>query len=107
MPVAVTVFILIVAFVAGSMIYVYRFRGQERYKSVGEYWRKGWPIFSPLNCLLYLFTEKRARARELKKTNRRQYQMIKYSVNTLLALALCGVVLGGVMAIHEVAEAVV
>ena len=51
----------IIAFAAGSMIYVYRFRGQERYASAAEYWRKGWPIFSPLNCLLYLFTRARAR----------------------------------------------
>lgn len=51
----------ILAFVLGSMLYVYRFRGAERWAGVREYVRKGWPIFTPINCLLYLFTERRAR----------------------------------------------
>lgn len=54
-------FLAVLAFVAGSMVYVYRLRGQEHYASVGEYWRKGWPIFTPLNCLLYLFTKPRGK----------------------------------------------
>lgn len=49
------------AFIVASLLYVYRFRGEERWAGVGEYFRKGWPIFTPLNCLLYLFTQKRAR----------------------------------------------
>lgn len=44
-----------------SMVYVYNFRGQTRYDSVGEYIRKGWPMFTPPNCLLYLFTKAYAR----------------------------------------------
>ena len=44
-----------------SMLYVYRYRGSERFHSLREYTRKGWPMFAPLNCVLYLFTEKRAR----------------------------------------------
>jgi beta-hydroxylase len=51
----VVVFALIVA----SIVYVYRFRGEARYASMGEYFRKGWPIFSPLNCALYLTTQPR------------------------------------------------
>lgn len=51
----------VVAFILGSMVYVYRLRGEERWAGVGEYVRKGWPIFTPFNCLLYLFTQKRAR----------------------------------------------
>lgn len=43
-----------------SMGYVYLWRGQARWESLSEYLRKGWPIFTPLNCLLYMFTEKRA-----------------------------------------------
>jgi len=43
-----------------SVIYVYKYRGQERYKNFVEYFRKGWPIFAPLNCFLYIFTQKRA-----------------------------------------------
>jgi beta-hydroxylase len=49
------------AFCLGSFAYVYAYRGAVRYASVREYIRKGWPIFTPLNCLLYLFTRKRAR----------------------------------------------
>ncbi len=49
------------AFVSISIFYVYFFRGNERYENFSEYLRKGWPIFSPLNCLLYIFTKKRAK----------------------------------------------
>ena len=48
------------ALVLGSLGYVYAYRGQTRYSGVTEYLRKGWPLFSPINCLLYVFTEKRA-----------------------------------------------
>jgi len=41
--------------------YVYTYRGNVRYDSTVEYFRKGWPIFTPFNCLLYLFTKKRAK----------------------------------------------
>lgn len=44
------------------MTYVYMFRGQARFASVSEYLRKGWPIFTPFNCMLYMFTKKRARS---------------------------------------------
>jgi len=43
------------------MVYAYRFRGVTRYNNVSEYLRKGWPIFTPFNCLLYLFTPKKAK----------------------------------------------
>lgn len=42
------------------MGYVYAYRGSERYESLNFYLRKGWPIFAPLNCLLYIFTKKKA-----------------------------------------------
>ena len=41
------------------MAYVYAYRGQSRYEGLTEYVRKGWPIATPINCLLYLFTQKR------------------------------------------------
>jgi beta-hydroxylase len=47
-------------FVTSSITYVYAYRGQQRFDSFNEYLRKGWPIFTPLNCLLYVFTQKRA-----------------------------------------------
>ena len=53
--------VLVIAFVIGSLIYVYKYRGQARFESFGEYVRKGWPPFTPLNCLLYMFTKARAR----------------------------------------------
>ena len=42
------------------MTYAYKFRGATRYDNLSEYLRKGWPIFTPFNCLLYLFTPKEA-----------------------------------------------
>jgi beta-hydroxylase len=48
--------LLTVTLVAVSVIYVYRFRGEARYQSLAEYFRKGWPIFSPFNCVLYMTT---------------------------------------------------
>jgi len=51
----------ILLFCAGSMAYAYAYRGQARWNGFGEYIRKGWPIFTPFNCLLYLFTVPKAR----------------------------------------------
>jgi beta-hydroxylase len=51
---------VVIAFVLGSLGYVYAIRGQTRYAGIGEYLTKGWPLFSPFNCLLYMFTEERA-----------------------------------------------
>lgn len=51
--------IVLVALVTASLVYVYRFRGEARYAGLGEYFRKGWPIFSPFNCLLYMTTRPR------------------------------------------------
>jgi beta-hydroxylase len=50
---------IIISFAAASMLYVYRFRGETRYQSLSEYFRKGWPIFTPFNCVLYMTTFKR------------------------------------------------
>ena len=47
-------------FVLGSITYVFLYRGKARYEGLGEYLTKGWPIFTPLNCLLYMFTQRRA-----------------------------------------------
>ncbi len=61
MPVTTTLLGLSL-FSLASMAYVFKFRGQARFEDFSEYLRKGWPIFTPLNCLLYLFTQKRARS---------------------------------------------
>ncbi|BCP53976.1 LPS biosynthetic protein LpxO [Kaistia sp. 32K] len=47
---------IILMFAAASVVYVYRFRGEARYQSLSEYFRKGWPIFAPFNCVLYMTT---------------------------------------------------
>lgn len=52
--------LIVTAFVLGSLSYVYAYRGEARFDSLTEYLRKGWPLFAPLNCLLYSFTQKRA-----------------------------------------------
>lgn len=49
-------------FCIGSLTYVYAIRGDSRYEGISEYIRKGWPIFTPFNCILYLFTKAKARA---------------------------------------------
>jgi beta-hydroxylase len=48
-------------YAAGCIAYVYRWRGRLRYAGFGDYLRKSWPVFAPLNCLLYLATHRFAR----------------------------------------------
>lgn len=52
---------LVAAYVAASIGYVYRWRGATRYPNFSQYLRKSWPVFAPLNCLLYLSTRRYAR----------------------------------------------
>lgn len=60
----ILIFSFIIIFCAlaysASMTYVYKYRGTARYDSLTQYFRKAWPVFAPFNCLLYIFTEKRA-----------------------------------------------
>lgn len=58
---ALTAVVVLALFCAAAIGYVYKMRGVVRYANFTEYTRKGWPVFSPLNCLLYLCTERRAR----------------------------------------------
>lgn len=49
--------IIIIALYSVSCIaYVYRWRGNARYRSFSQYMRKSWPIFAPFNCLMYAST---------------------------------------------------
>lgn len=48
---------IVLVYVVISMGYVYFYRGETRYDNLSEYLRKGWPLTSPMNCLLYLFTK--------------------------------------------------
>ena len=61
MSYSVLVAVLLACFSFLSMVYVYKYRGEVRYDSLREYLRKSWPIFAPLNCLLFLSTHKKAR----------------------------------------------
>jgi beta-hydroxylase len=45
----------------GSAAYVYRWRGRTRWAGLTQYLRKAWPIFAPLNCVLYMTTRPWAR----------------------------------------------
>lgn len=75
--------LLLFAFILGSMLYVYRFRGRVRYDSFKQYLRKGWPIFSPLNCLLYLFTQSRARRPIMDLSQFRELDVIRDNWQTI------------------------
>ena len=56
-----TLLVLMFCYVLASVLYVYRWRGSVRYASFSQYLRKAWPVFAPLNCLLYLTTKAQAR----------------------------------------------
>lgn len=59
-PLSIALFCFIL-FPVASLMYVYRFRGEQRFTGPVEYFRKGWPIFAPLNVLLYGFSAKKAK----------------------------------------------
>lgn len=50
------ILLAITAYSLACMAYVYRWRGRTRYASFSQYLRKSWPIFAPLNCLMYMST---------------------------------------------------
>ena len=66
-----------------SVFYVYKIRGNERYKDFVEYFRKGWPIFAPLNCFLYIFTEKRAAKAVIDMTDFPELKIIQDNWQTI------------------------
>ena len=39
------ILVVMVALVAASIVYVYRFRGEARHESLTEYFSEGWLIF--------------------------------------------------------------
>ena len=57
---ALTIAVML-AYALGCLVYVYRWRGTTRYATLKQYLRKSWPIFAPLNCLLYMATLRSAR----------------------------------------------
>ena len=77
-------------FCALAVIYVYYFRGQAKFTNGIEYLRKGWPIFAPLNVLLYLSTKAWARKPYLEPASFDNLQLLQdnWQVITKEALAL-------------------
>ncbi|KFN50546.1 aspartyl/asparaginyl beta-hydroxylase domain-containing protein [Arenimonas composti] len=61
MTLATGVLIVLVLTWAASAAYVYHLRGATRYTGPQQYLRKNWPLFAPLNCLLYACTRRGAR----------------------------------------------
>ncbi|MBB3802264.1 beta-hydroxylase [Xanthomonas arboricola] len=60
MTVSFFVLLLLAGYGAASVCYVYRWRGRSRYPSLSQYLRKSWPVFAPINCLLYMATRRAA-----------------------------------------------
>lgn len=54
-------FAVVAIYSVAAMVYVYRWRGRVRYASFSQYLRKSWPVFAPLNCLMYMSTRSSAR----------------------------------------------
>ncbi|WP_337881172.1 aspartyl/asparaginyl beta-hydroxylase domain-containing protein [Rheinheimera sp.] len=78
-----------------SVYYVYRWRGSVRYAGFSQYLRKAWPVFAPLNCLLYMTTTARARkpvlsASEIPETEllRQNWPLIRAEAQALLEAGL-------------------
>lgn len=67
----------VTAYFAACIAYVYRWRGQRRYDSFTQYLRKSWPVFAPLNCLMYLTTRAHARQPVLDADYLRNIQLLR------------------------------
>ena len=74
------------------MAYVYRYRGITRYDDLSEYLRKGWPITTPFNSVLYLFTQKRAKKPIMNTKDFKELDFIQQNWETIRE---------EVMALHE------
>jgi beta-hydroxylase len=60
MSTSTAIILILVVYSFASMVYIFKYRGVARNKNLREYLRKSWPIFAPLNCLLYLSTKQKA-----------------------------------------------
>jgi beta-hydroxylase len=77
------VLVVMVALVAASIVYVYRFRGEARYESLAQYFRKGWPIFAPFNCALYMTTLPRGSRTILDPTEFPELELLRQHWQTI------------------------
>lgn len=80
--------VVLVALVTASLVYVYRFRGEARYASLGEYFRKGWPIFTPFNCALYMTTKARGAKPVIDPADFPELDLLRENWETIRAEAL-------------------
>lgn len=64
-------------YATAAITYVYRWRGQGRYRPFRQYWRKSWPIFAPLNCILYMTTRRSARQPVLAADNVHDFRVLR------------------------------
>lgn len=78
----------VAAFSAGSVAYVYLWRGHARYASFSQYLRKSWPVFAPLNCLMYLSTRAWARKPVLEADYLNNIDLLRHNWMTLRDEAL-------------------
>ena len=91
----------LVIFCLGSMAYVYNYRGKARYQNVSEYLRKGWLIFAPFNCMLYLCTKPKARPAIMHMGKFPELQEIQDNWETIRAEAMALRAAGGFDSISE------
>lgn len=88
MTAAIGIALLIATLCIASITYVYAFRGSYRHPGLREYMRKCWPMFAPLNCLLYMATERRARRPVMDMTHFAELDEIRRNWETIRAEAL-------------------
>lgn len=81
-PVSITL-VAIFATSLFSLVYVYKLRGRVRFASLSEYMRKGWPIFAPFNCFLYLFTKPKAKKAIMKSTAFEELKVLEDNWETI------------------------
>ncbi len=75
-------------YAVAAMAYVYRWRGRVRYASLSQYLRKSWPVFAPLNCLMYMATRRFARKPVLDAGYLRNIGLLRHHWQTLRDEAL-------------------
>lgn len=80
--------IMALAYSAGAIVYVYRWRGRVRYARFSQYLRKSWPIFAPLNCLMYMTTRAYARRPVLTADNLQNIDLLRANWRTIREEAL-------------------
>ena len=80
--------LFIVCWFSASMFYVYQLRGDARYQSFSQYLRKSWPIFAPFNCVLYLFTKRKAQGAYIDPAQYKNLHLIQQNYPVILAEAI-------------------